>query len=153
MSRRTVRKGVFKALYTRIFLEEPDFNNTVEEAFSEDAILWFDQDDTDISLFTDINENDKVFFTDLIKGVTENIDRINEIIEENLKSWKMNRIAKTDLAILQLAVYEIFYRDDVPDSVAINEAVELGKEYGTDDSGSFINGVLGKVVRDFKPES
>lgn len=150
MSRRTVRKGVFKALYTRSFLEEPDFNKTVEEAFCEDAILWFDQDDSDISLFTDINENDRVFFTDLIKGVTENIDRINEIIEENLKSWKMNRIAKTDLAILQLAVYEIFYRDDVPDSVAINEAVELGKEYGTDDSGSFINGVLGKVVREFK---
>ncbi len=151
MSRRTVRKGVFKALYTRSFLEEPDFNKTVEEAFREDAILWFDEEENDISLFTDINDNDRVFFTDLIKGVIENIDRINEIIEENLKSWKMNRIAKTDLAILQLAVYEIFYRDDVPDSVAINEAVELGKEYGTDDSGSFINGVLGKIVREFKP--
>ena len=151
MSRRTVRKGVFKALYTRSFLEEPDFNKSVEEAFREDAILWFDEEENDISLFTDINDNDRVFFTDLIKGVIENIDRINEIIEENLKSWKMNRIAKTDLAILQLAVYEIFYRDDIPDSVAINEAVELGKEYGTDDSGSFINGVLGKIVREFKP--
>ncbi len=150
MSRRTVRKGIFKALYIRSFLEEMDFNKEVEEAFREDAILWFDQDDNDISLFTDINDNDKIFFTDLIKGVIKNIDSINEIIEDNLKSWKMNRIAKTDLAILQLAVYEIFYRDDVPDSVAINEAVELGKEYGTDDSGSFINGVLGKIVREFK---
>ncbi len=153
MSRRTARKGVFRALFSKNFLEEPEFEKSIDEAFREDAVLWFEENDADDSLLKNINENDKIFFMELIKGTIENMDRINEIIEDNLKSWKIIRIAKTDLAILQLAVYEIFYRDDVPDSVAINEAVELGKEYGTDDSGGFINGVLGKIVRDFKQGS
>ena len=152
MSRRTARKGVFKALFSKIFLEETEFKNSMDLAFSEDAVIWFEEneDENEENLLKNMNEKDRIFFTELIKGIIENLDRLNEIIEDNLKSWKIIRIAKTDLAILQLAVYEILYRDDIPDSVIINEAVELGKEYGTDDSGSFINGVLGRIVREYK---
>ncbi|NLN49405.1 MAG: transcription antitermination factor NusB [Clostridiales bacterium] len=153
MSRRTARKGVFRALFSKIFLEEPEFIKSMDLAFSEDAVIWFEENENEESLLNDLSERDRIFFTELIKGTMDNLDRINEVIEENLKSWNIKRIAKTDLAILQLAVYEILYREDIPDSVVINEAVDLGKEHGTDDSGSFINGVLGRIVREYKQGS
>ena len=150
MSRRTARKGVFRALFSKIFLEESEFVKSMDVAFSEDAVIWFEENENEDSLLNNLNENDRIFFMELTKGAIENLDKINEVIKDNLKSWNINRIAKTDLAILQLAVYEILYREDIPDSVVINEAVDLGKEYGTDDSGSFINGVLGRIVREYK---
>jgi N utilization substance protein B len=69
------------------------------------------------------------------------------LIESNITGWAKERIAKVDLAILRLALYEIQFRDDIPDSVAINEAIELAKKYSTDESGGFVNGVLGKIIR------
>ena len=161
MSRRTARKGVFRALFCKIFLEEPEFIKSMDLAFSEDAVIWFEENENEESLLNDLSERDRIFFTELIKGTMDNLENgcqmlgkeLNEVIEENLKSWNIKRIAKTDLAILQLAVYEILYREDIPDSVVINEAVDLGKEHGTDDSGSFINGVLGRIVREYKQGS
>ncbi|MBQ9228652.1 MAG: transcription antitermination factor NusB [Eubacterium sp.] len=83
----------------------------------------------------------------LFQGVCANREAIDEIIAANLKGWKLYRVSKVNLSILRLAVYEIFYDSEIPDSVAINEAVELAKKYsGPEDSG-FINGVLGAVVR------
>ncbi len=71
---------------------------------------------------------------------------IDEIISQYSKGWKIDRIAKAELAILRLAVYEVKYDDDVPVGVAINEAVELAKKYGEDSGASFVNGILGKVA-------
>lgn len=83
----------------------------------------------------------------LIKGVKEHKDEIDNIIEANLKGWKKNRISKISLTILRMAVFELLYVKDVPTSVVINEAVELAKSYATDGDGSFVNGVLGSVVK------
>ena len=83
----------------------------------------------------------------LARGVEEEKDYIDGLIGENLKKgWTIRRISKPSLAILRLAVYEIKFRGDVPDSVAINEAVELAKKYTIDESG-FINGVLGAIAK------
>ena len=82
----------------------------------------------------------------LIKGVKEHKDEIDDIIEKNLKGWKKNRISKISLTILRMAVFELYYVKDVPQSVVINEAVELAKSYATAEDGSFVNGVLGSVV-------
>lgn len=149
MSRRIAREGAFKVLYSLNYVDDNDIDNIIYESLKEDNVFWADEENSIKSLFDSVNERDKEFYAELIKGTLKNIDNIDNIIELNLKSWKMDRIAKVDLAILRLAIYELLYRDDIPDSVAINEAVELGKSYGTDDSGSFINGVLGRIVREF----
>lgn len=148
MSRRLARKSAFKALYSFNYVNNKDTDEIIDECLCEEHIFWIDEEDSTKLLFHSISENDKEFFIQLIKGTLENIATIDNIIEINLRSWKMERIAKVDLAILRMAIYEILYRDDIPNSVAINEAVELGKAYGTDDSGSFINGVLGRVVKE-----
>ena len=74
-------------------------------------------------------------------------EEIDRMLNETSEGWKTSRMGKVDLAILRLAVYEMFFDEDVPVSVAINEAVELGKRFGTDDSSSFINGILGKLAK------
>jgi N utilization substance protein B len=68
------------------------------------------------------------------------------LIDGACRGWKLNRLGKTDLSILRLAVYEICYDESIPEKVAINEAVELAKRYGGDSSSAFINGVLAKIV-------
>lgn len=83
----------------------------------------------------------------LYSGVCEKQEAIDAVISANLKGWKIGRVSKVNLAILRLAVYEICFDEDVPASVAINEAVELAKRYGGEDDSAFINGVLGAVVR------
>ena len=83
----------------------------------------------------------------LVRGIYDNLDDIDRLIGSHLKKgWTLKRISKTSLAILRLAVYEMKYIDDVPESVAINEAVELAKKYTINESG-FINGVLGALSK------
>ncbi len=83
----------------------------------------------------------------LFEGVLSKTDELDEVINTYSKGWKTNRLPKVNLAILRLAVYEIKYVDDVPQSVAINEAVELAKKYSGEGDYSFINGILGSVAR------
>lgn len=73
---------------------------------------------------------------------------IDEKISANAKGWKIERIAKAELAILRLAVYEALYEESVPVGVAVNEAVELAKEYGGENGAAFVNGILGKIVNE-----
>ena len=82
------------------------------------------------------------------EGVIEHLEEIDSKIEEKAKGWTVNRIAKAELTILRLAVFELLYVDDVPNRVAINEAVELAKAYGGDKGPGFINGVLASIVRE-----
>ncbi len=90
---------------------------------------------------------DKDYFLEVINGVMNSLKEIDEIIENNAKDdWTINRIAKTDLPILRVAIFEIKHREDIPVGVSINEAVELAKKFGNDYSAKFINGLLGSVV-------
>jgi len=87
-------------------------------------------------------EDDKEYFFSTVMGVMDNREGIDAKISSFLKKWTINRIPKLDRAILETAVYEIENVDDIPVSVTINEAVRLSKKYGTEDSSSYINGVL-----------
>lgn len=87
------------------------------------------------------------FTEQLIRNTLENSGRIDEVIEENSVGWSLSRMTRVSLAILRLAVGEILYQDDIPDSVSINEAVELAKKYAGKKDSAFINGVLGSIVR------
>jgi len=84
----------------------------------------------------------------LLEGVREKRDEINELISRHAENWRLERMSFIDRNILRLAVYELHYQDDVPTSVAINEAVEIAKRYSTDDSGPFINGILDSMARE-----
>jgi len=81
------------------------------------------------------------------KGVYDNVEELDSIIAENAVGWKINRISKTALAVLRLAIFEIKYMDDIPVSVSINEAVELSKKYATGEDASFVNGILSSVAK------
>lgn len=83
----------------------------------------------------------------LFDGVDLKTEELDEVINTYSKGWKTNRLPKVNLAILRLAIYEIKYVDDVPASVAINEAVELAKKYSGEGDYSFINGILGSVAK------
>lgn len=93
----------------------------------------------------EVSESD--FINRIVKAFLENKESIDAEITKNLKGWKLDRIAKVDLAILRLALTEFQFIDDVPVSVTINEAINLGKKFNDDESGQFINGVLGQVVK------
>ena len=87
------------------------------------------------------------FARELFEGVSSREQELDDVINKYSKGWKANRLPKINLAILRLAIYEIKYLDDVPNSVAINEAVELAKKYSGEGDYSFINGILGSVAK------
>ena len=85
-------------------------------------------------------------FDEKCNAIIEHMAELDALIDEKSTGWKTNRMAKVDLAIIRLAVYEIKFEDDIPTKVSINEAVELAKKYGADESGAFVNGVLAKFA-------
>jgi N utilization substance protein B len=87
------------------------------------------------------------FYMTLIKGVIDNKSRIDQLIEQFSNNWKINRMGCVDRNILRIATYELLYCLDIPPKVSINEAVDIGKLYGTEESGSFINGILDSIYQ------
>jgi len=92
----------------------------------------------------------KEFTLILVKGVMSNLSEIDKTINNYTNNWSLERITNIDRNILRMAIYEILYLKNIPKSVSINEAVELAKKYGTKSSFSFVNGVLGKIDKDYK---
>ncbi|MBO5291014.1 MAG: transcription antitermination factor NusB [Clostridia bacterium] len=130
MTRREAREQAFMVLFEKIFDEESTISEIVEIAKENELIK--------------INN----FAEALLKAVEDNSEEVDSVIEANLQDWTLSRLPKVSLAVLRLAVAEIKYIDEVPDGVAVNEAVELAKKYGTSVDASFINGVLGAVAKD-----
>jgi N utilization substance protein B len=94
-----------------------------------------------------VEEIDFGFIKEGIDGIEENKEIIDNKIEMNLKNWKINRLSKIDLAILRICTYEFLFNKDIPNNVSINEGIELAKKYSADSSPSFINGVLGNMMK------
>ncbi|MEE3400293.1 MAG: transcription antitermination factor NusB, partial [Eubacterium sp.] len=86
------------------------------------------------------------YITSKVASIREHLAEIDQKIDKNSNKWKIKRLGKSELAILRLAIFEIDYDDDIPDKVAINEAVELAKSYCDDNSSGFINGVLSGIL-------
>lgn len=126
MSRISARENLMKLVF------EFYFNKDAEENSEFISIDEFDEDD-------------KSYIKDNLTGIKNNYNEILKIIEENLINYKLDRICKTDLAILIVAIYEIKFLN-YPNKVVINEAVELSKKYSLDNSYKFVNGLLAKVV-------
>ena len=96
----------------------------------------------------ELNEEAKNYIKEMVNGIQKNEKNITKVIQKNLKQdWKIERISKVDIAILKLAIYEILYKE-LAYKIAINEAVELAKKYGEDQSPAFINGILASVLKE-----
>jgi N utilization substance protein B len=89
----------------------------------------------------------KAFAEELVKGTYKHLPKINDLIHQCAKNWSLDRMAVVDRNVLRMAIYEILYRMDIPTSVTINEAIEIAKKFGTDESGAFVNGILDRVAR------
>lgn len=131
MRRSELREHVFKLLF------RVEFHEAAELA-QQDKLYC----DT-----LELMPEDRKLICDRTKLVEEKIPELDKKIEELCVGWKKERIGKVELTILRLAIYEALYDEDVPTGVAINEAIELAKKYGGDDSPSFVNGVLGKLAK------
>lgn len=132
MKRQKSREKAMKLLFS-MELSKNSYEETLEN-FIEDYEM-------------DLNTIDINYIKNIIKLVTDNLEVIDEKIVGSLVNWKLDRISKVNLTILRLAVAEMMFAEDVPGSVAINEAVELTKKYSDEKSSSFVNGVLDKVLK------
>jgi N utilization substance protein B len=112
------------------------------DEMSEQEELFAETEDAEIS------KKDADYIREKYEKIADKLPEIDEDINKETTGWNTSRIAKVDLAIIRLALYEIRYDDSVPTGVAINEAVELAKKFGQDGSASFVNGVLAKFAKD-----
>lgn len=104
----------------------------------------------EVELFLDnfsFSDDEIEYINAAIPQLIENIEEIDSVIEKNLEKWSFKRLAKVDRAILRIAVFEMLYREDIPEEVSINEAIEIAKVYGSVESQKFINGILGSIYR------
>lgn len=131
MTRREIRENVFKMLFRAEFHE-------VEE-MTEQVSLFEEE-------LSEAKEDELVYMTSKSNEILAKIPEIDKAVNEVSEGWKTTRMGKVDLSIIRLAVYEIKYEEEIPTKVAINEAVELAKKYGTDSSSSFVNGILAKFA-------
>jgi len=95
----------------------------------------------------ELSEDTKEFASKLINGTLERIDQIDDVIRKHSKNWTPERLSAIDRSILRLAIFEMIYMEDIPDVVTINESIELGKTFGGENSGQFINGILDAVKK------
>ena len=128
MSRTASREQAF------ILIFEKSFNNDALPDLIESAKLSRDLADDE-------------FMERLANGTFENIEYIDSVIEKNCIGWSKNRVSKVALAVMRLCCYEIFFENDIPTSVSIDQAVELAKKFASEEDASFINGVLGSIVK------
>jgi N utilization substance protein B len=135
-SRRKGRELVLTLLYRTEFSCDKNIKRAIENIVKSDAERY----GSDIADFAE----------DLFRGVIANREVIDKLLEKYLEHWEINRVAVIDKNIMKMAIYEILFRDDIPDVVSIDEAVELAKKYSTENSGGFVNGILDKIRKDKK---
>ncbi len=137
MSRKSARENAFKIIYNCALMKEPphDMCEYFEENMKDE--MWAEES---------LSKKDIEYMKSVVFGAADLKDSLNDKISPLLKKWEISRLPKVSLAILQLALYEIDNMD-VPDRVAVNEAVELAKKYGEEDTYKFINGVLAEYLK------
>ena len=128
MSRRELRERIFLLLFRVEFNRMEDMPEQIQLFFSDEE--------------SGGTEEEKLYISGKYGNIAAKLPEIDALINERAKGWSVERMGKVDVTIIRLAVYEICYDDDIPTGVAINEAVELAKKFGQDESAGFVNGVL-----------
>ena len=132
MTRSIIREHIFKILFRAEFYNKEELTQQAEYYVSE---------------LSNARDKEIEYIKDKALAIIDKLPEIDEIINENSDGWPTNRLGKAELTIMRLAVYEIRFDEEIPNGVAINEAVELSKKYGSDNSSSFVNGVLAKIIK------
>ncbi|MBP3880472.1 MAG: transcription antitermination factor NusB [Lachnospiraceae bacterium] len=135
MSRRKIREHLFKLVFIFSFTREKDMEEQVR--------LYLDG-------IENLDEQDRKTIEERFRAVCGRVPEIDARLNATAKGWKTDRFGSADLAIMRVAVYEMLFDEKIPEGVAINEAVELAKLYGGDESPAFINGILGKISAESK---
>jgi len=134
MGRHEQREQVFKLLFRQEFHLAEEMDGQVKLFFEDDEVLG-------------IPEKDMNYITDKYGKISRMLPQLDQALNDKVEGWNTARMGKIELTILRLAVYEMLYDDEVPQGVAINEAVEIAKTYGQESSGGFVNAVLAKFVK------
>ena len=132
MSRRELREQIFKLIFRAEFYDKEELPEQ-EKLFFEDYEL-------------NMKPEDETYISEKSNKILEKLDEIDGMINQKAKGWTTERMGKIELTILRLAIYELKFDEDVPAGVAINEAVEIAKKFGQEESAGFVNGVLAKFV-------
>ncbi|NLA58518.1 MAG: transcription antitermination factor NusB [Firmicutes bacterium] len=131
MLRRKAREAALQAL----------FQIDVGRSEVEDAVTY-------VVTLNDLNDAGEEFCRELVTGVLANLELIDRLIAEHAVDWNLKRLGNVERNLLRMALFELMYRRDIPVGVTINEAVEIAKTFANDDSGRFVNGILGRFVRE-----
>ena len=129
-----MREAVFKAIF------QMDFSgNDPEEELENFFEKWFDEK---------LKEDARRY----VRGIKENLEKIDKIISSKLEKWTIDRLSAVDRNVLRLGTYELLNEMDIPMEVTLDEMIELAKKYGTENSGKFVNGVLDKIAKEYTPQ-
>ena len=145
MSRSLTREDAFKLVFEMEIsgISAVDALNYLYDSVEESNEMWAQKQ---------ISASGKAYLETVIKGIEEKKSLLSEKISPMLKKWTLNRLSKVNLSVLLLAFYEIEYMDEIPFKVTANEAVTLAKKYGGEESGSFVNGVIGTLLNSKQTE-
>ncbi|MFD1176254.1 transcription antitermination factor NusB [Paenibacillus puldeungensis] len=142
MKRRLAREIAIQSLY-HMEMNEVEAEEAVTMLLAEAA----GDNESEVEKLSDVDAT-REFVLEIVKGTWNQREAIDGLLADYLKGWQLSRLSRVDRQVLRLATYEMIFRDDVPGKVAVNEAIELAKHFGTADSGKFVNGVLGKMIQD-----
>lgn len=141
MKRRIAREIVVQSLYQmemNLVDSEEAVSTLLEEASEENETERVIKDEIKL----------KEYALELVNGTWSNKVAIDELLGHYLVGWQISRLSRVDRQVLRLATFEMVYQSDVPAKVVVNEAIDLAKHFGTEDSGKFVNGVLGNMIKD-----
>ena len=147
MTRRELREHCFKMLFSANFYDAEEAERQLDNYFDAP-----EEDETDAEGHTEVlhqvtlEEKDREYLQNRVEQIIEAIPELDAALNQVAEGWKTRRMGKVELTILRLALYEMLYDEEVPEKVAINEAVELAKKFGGSDSPAFVNGILAKLV-------
>ena len=143
MKRREIREHLFKALFRRDFYSKKEIGEQGQFYFE----FQFEDELKESEMECKVSKKDEELILKRLDDIMEKLPQINRLLDKAADKWELSRMAKVDLTLLRLSLFEIMFDRDVPVAVAINEAVELAKKYGGDSSPSFINGILANCIK------
>ena len=147
MSRRNLREHCFKLLFCISFHSKEEYDEQIESYMEQiEEIEEIEDNKKEIVHKVNLSKEDEKVVKDMVEDILLHLKEIDEVLSKATLNWKLERLGKVELTILRIACYELNYDEDVPEKVAANEAVEIAKKFGGDDSFGFINGILAKVI-------
>ncbi|MFB5759527.1 transcription antitermination factor NusB [Paenibacillus medicaginis] len=143
MKRRLARELAVQSMYHMEM-------NEVKAEEAVDMLLQEAAEDNEAEVVVKDEAALRQYVLNMVAGTWEQRSAIDTLLTDYLKGWQVSRLSRVDRQILRLAAYEMIFREDIPGKVAVNEAIELSKHFGTEESGKFVNGVLGRLIQDLE---